>query len=657
MPLSPSLSFDEFPPPSPDAWRETIRDDLGGQDPDAFLEWTSIDGVTLTPFPHRDDLDADAHVSDADAAPPLTDPSAPGNDWRIRQDLDHPAPDAARELAVAAVEGGCTDLGLVLAPPDRRTLDGRAALRSVLDAVPNDVALHLDRGPAAVLGALALETGNRPAPASVAYDPVAALATGTLDDAERAFDLSVDLLADTPKATRTHSVDLRHYPDAGASAEQELAVGLGALSETLHQCTARGAALDALLPRLQSHVAVSTSYVVEIAKLRALRLLVPQVLDAYAETASADASVAPTDLFVQAETSRRTATLLDPHVNMLRHTTAAMAAVLGGCDTLTVRPFDDCVRAPDRFGTRIARNVQLILQHEAHFDVVDDPAAGAYYLETATDQLARRAWDQFQTLEAKGGLLAALRDGRVQSEIGTVRAERCRAVDDRDRVLVGTNHYPSADETLSTHESISSCNNGTKEPIQWGDSALETLREALADGASLSALAHRLAASDDSEIDPLPAVRVATGIEDVRRRTDRFAEQNGTRPLVLLAPLGPPGARSARASFAQNFLGVAGFEIHAPIKFDTPAAVVDRAAEIVPDLLVVCSADAEYPALVPALRSNLAEHGVSPLLIVAGNPAQMEGEVAADEFIHQESSLRATLEVLQNRLDLPAIKD
>jgi methylmalonyl-CoA mutase len=349
--------------------------------------------------------------------------------------------------------------------------------------------------------------------------------------------------------------------------------------------------------------------------------------------------------------------VLDPHVNMLRHTTAAMAAVLGGCDTLTVRPFDDCVRAPDRFGTRIARNVQLILQHEAHFDIVDDPAAGAYYLETATDQLARRAWDRFQTLEANGGLLAALRDGRVQSEIGDVRAERCRAVDDRDRVLVGTNHYPPADEILSTDESASFCNNGTKEPIQWGDSALETLRGTLADGASLPALARRLTATDAAEISPLPTVRVAAGIESVRRRTERHADQNGTRPLVLLAPLGPSGARSARASFAQNFLGVAGFEIRAPLKFDTPAAVADRTAEIVPDLLVVCSADAEYPSLVSALRSNLAEHGVSPLLLVAANPAQMEDEVAADEFIHQESPLRATLEVLQNRLDLPAIKD
>jgi methylmalonyl-CoA mutase len=656
MPSSPSLSFDEFPPPSPDAWREKIRDDLGGTDPAAFLEWDTIDGVTLTPFLHRDDLDGVAHVSDADAAPPLTDPSDPGNDWRVRQDLDHPDLDIARELAVAAVEGGCTDLGLVLGPSNRRILEADD-LKAIVDAIPSDVALHLDRGPTAALGALALETGDRRAPASIAYDPVGALATGTLGDATRAFDLSVDLLADSPATTRTLSVDLRPYHDAGASAVQELAFGLGALSETLHQCTERGAALDALVPRLHFHATISTSYVVEIAKLRALRLLIPQVVDAYAETASADASVAPTDLFVQVETSRRTATVLDPHVNMLRHTTAAMAAVLGGCDTLTVRPFDDCVQAPDRFGTRIARNVQLILQHEAHFDVVDDPAAGAYYLETATDQLARQAWDRFQTLEANGGLLAALRDGRVQSEIGTVRAERCRAVDDRDRVLVGTNHYPSADETLSTHESISSCNNGTKEPIQWGDSALETLREALADGASLSALAHRLAASDDSEIDPLPAVRVATGIEDVRRRTDRFAEQNGTRPLVLVAPLGPPGARSARASFAQNFLGVAGFEIHAPLKFDTPAAVADRAAELSPDLLVVCSADAEYPSLVSALRSNLAERGVSPLLLVAGNPARMKDEVDADEFIYQESPLRATLEALQNRLDLPAIKD
>ncbi|PSQ95922.1 MAG: methylmalonyl-CoA mutase [Bacteroidetes bacterium SW_9_63_38] len=634
-----------------------MQTDLGGRNPDAFLEWESIDGISLTPFLHRADLDEVAHAAPDPEAPPLTDPSALVNDWRIRQNLDAPDPDAARALAMAAVNSGCTDLGLVLGPPNQRRLDGRAGLRSVLAEIPADTPLHLDRGPAAVLGALVLQQEHDTAPASIAYDPVAALATGALGDAARAFDLAVDLLSSVPDTTRSLSVDLRPYHNAGASAVQELAYGLSALSETLHRYTERGVALGPLLPRLQCHIAVSTSYFVEIAKLRALRLLVPQVLDAYAETASVNVSVAASDLFVQAETSRRTATVLDPLVNMLRHTTEAMAAVLGKCDVLSVRPHDDCRRPPDRFGTRIARNVQLILQHEAHFDIVDDPAAGAYYLETATDRLARRAWSQFQTLEDNGGMLSALRDGRVQSTIADVRDERRRAVDDRDRVLVGTNHYPSADEDIFPSKNIFSRNNGNRTPLQWDASALNTLRNALEESPTLSALVHRLSATGEAEIAPLPSVRVGVGIEDMRRRTDRYASERGTPPLVLLAPLGPPGARSARASFARNFLGVAGFEIHSPLKFDAPEAVAERIGALSPEIVVLCSADAEYPSLTATLRSALADHDDSPLLLVVGDPAEMEDEVPADTFIHQDSPLRATLEALQDRLGLPKIDD
>lgn len=662
MPPSTALPplFDDFPPTSTEEWNAKIREDLGGRDPDAVLAWDSVDGLSLSALQRREDLDDVAHVSASAPASPLVDPAGKGNHWRLRQDLRAPDPEAAGALARAAVEGGCTDLGLCLAPPEGMALDGPDALGSVLDGLPDDVTLHLDAGPAAVLGLLALQETDAEAAASVAsvgYDPVGALAAGALPNADRAFDLAAALHTEASSGTRTATVDLRPYHDAGASAVQELAFGLGALSETLHQCTERGVSLSPLRSRLQIHTAVGTSYLVEIAKLRALRLLVPQVLAAYAEATGTDLAFAPADLVVQATTSRRTETVYDPYVNMLRGTTAAMAAVLGGCDVLGVRAYDAPLRPPDRFGTRIARNVQHLLKHEAHLDLVDDPAAGAYYLEAATDQMARRAWSTFQDLERGGGMLAALREGRVQAAIGEVRAERRRAVDDRDRVLVGTNHYPDLDETAPGKQSGLSCNNGTQEPVEWGGNPLDALRRHLDAGRSLPALATALARSGPSDIEALPRVRVTEGIERMRRRTEQYAESKGHTPLVLVAPIGPAGPRSARANFARNFFGVAGFDIKSPLQFGTPVEAADEAAEASPEVVVLCSADGEYPSLAPALKTALAERDCSPLLVVAGNPAQIMDEVPADLFIHRHTSLRETLEAVQDQLELPPLDD
>ena len=227
-------------------------------------------------------------------------------------------------------------------------------------------------------------------------------------------------------------MDLRPYHDAGASAVQELGLGLGALSETLVQLQNRDISPDEIAPALQWIVPVDTSYFVAIAKLRALRLLIPQVLGAF------DVDVDPTSPFIQALTSRRSETRHGPYVNLLRGTTEAASAVIGGCDVLTVRPFTASFAAPSDFSQRLARNTQHILRAESHLDHVADPAAGSYYVEQMTDQIARTAWSFFQDIEADGGFLDALHAGTVQKRIADVRSERMERIANRDHVLVGT---------------------------------------------------------------------------------------------------------------------------------------------------------------------------------------------------------------------------
>ena len=653
--------FEEFPPVSTDEWYEKIRDDLGDRDLADVLQWET-DGVEMPALLRQTDLSGLEHL-DATPSPLSTPaPSAP-NGWRVRQDIAHPDVDTARRLAQTAVDRGATDLGLV---PERDSSTGLPLseprlLTEVLGEVDlSKIRLHLEGGPTApvLLGAL-LESVADPAhlrDATVAFDPVGGRARGHGPSPAEAFDLAADLTTTAPEGVRSLAVDTRVYHEAGATAVQELSYALGALSDTLSHLLDRGCSLSTTLPRLHLLVSVSPRYFVELAKLRALRLLVPQVINAYAQETDSSIRFEPDDVFVQAETSRRSTTVFAPYVNMLRTTTEAMAAVLGGCDVLSVRPHDAALRPAENFSARIARNTQLILEHESHFDAVADPAAGSYYVETLTDKLARTAWAEFQSLEASGGLLKGLQTGTAQPPLQESRDRRQQRVNKRSEVVVGTNHYPDLDETRledldgsRPQKTSSDAEEDTSEPspvpVTFAD-----LRSAVDDASALSPVVERLS-KPSPDLEPLRSIRPSEELESLRLRTERHAREQGHKPVVFLAPLGPTGPRSARATFARNFFGVAGFEIAEDLRFESPDAVAESAEEADADIVVLCSSDRKYPALTSALHSDLQSLKPPPLLVVAGNPDTLD-DVSADAFIHRGSPLLDTLEQFQRRLGI-----
>ena len=652
-PLSPL--FEEFPPTGTDAWLEKISADLGTASVEEALRW-SDEGVEMPAFLRRDDLSKVAHVDlNEERSPLASDEEAAPNGWRIRQNISHPDPEEARRLAAKALEGGATDVGLIPASANERGIDLQKlnALDPLLDGLPlNDAGIHLDGGIAAPVLLAALPDDARAAVQTVGFDPVAALARGSGAAAGEAFDLAADLARTAPGHVRTVAVDARVYHDAGGSAVQELAYTLGVLSEQITQLMDRGVSLSTLSSRLHVLLSVSPQYFVDLAKLRAVRLLVPQVLSAFAEEAETTPQISPDALYVQAETSRRSETAYDPHVNMLRTTTEAMAAVLGGCDVLSVRPYDDALRSATDFSDRIARNTQLILEEESHLDVVTDPSAGSYYIEALTDRLAKAAWEEFQALEATGGLLAELKSGRVQSALREKRDERREAANTRDTVLVGTNHYPYLEETRldDLHEddgdAIPSEEDGEPTPT-----SLDALRSALQSAPSISDVVARLRHSPE-DIAPLPSFRLSRDLEQLRLRTEKHARTHGGAPVAVLAPIGPAGPRSARATFARNFLGVAGFEVVENLRFDSPDAAAKNAAEKDAEIVVLCSSNEEYATLAPALRSALDAMGHTALMIIAGNPEALAPDLPADAFIHRGSPLLNTLADLQARLGI-----
>ena len=245
------------------------------------------------------------------------------------------------------------------------------------------------------------------------------------------------LTADSPHF-RTITADAGMFHNAGATATQELAFTLARLADTYDELTNAGLTMDELVPNTMISLAVGTSYFPEIAKLRALRVLWQRFIRHYSLVTSHS-------LFIHATTSPFYEATATPYTNLLRATTEAMAAVIGGADALTVRPYDAVLTASTggaqtEFSQRIARNVSSLLSEESYLDKVADPAAGSYYIETLTHQLTEAAWAQFLTVEAMGGLAKATTSGYVRRELDMAYRAKKQAVTD-GRVLVGVTKF------------------------------------------------------------------------------------------------------------------------------------------------------------------------------------------------------------------------
>lgn len=344
----------------------------------------------------------------------------------------------------------------------------------------------------------------------------------------------------------------------------------------------RGVAIDRAAASIGFSFAVGSNYFFQIAKLRAFRVVWAQVVESFGgacENASAH---------IHARTSRWNKTIYDPHVNVLRATTEAMSAILGGADSITVAAFDECYRAPDEASRRLARNTQIVLKQEALLAMVADPGAGSYCLETITDFLAREAWKSMQQVESAGGFQKAVAGGLIAQALDRSRTAKESAIASRRRVLTGTNQYANP--------------------------------------------AERALGRIELEVD---SQRGAAPYEALRLRTERSAAKTGRLPRVLLAEIGDARMRAARSNFAANFFACAGFEVQTK-RFDTPEQIAACDA----GLMVLCSADTEYLALATGLIASLKKLGKQTLVLIAGRPESAEQLKAAGvaDFIHVRSN-------------------
>jgi methylmalonyl-CoA mutase len=286
---------------------------------------------------------------------------------------------------------------------------------------------------------------------------------------------------------------------------------------------------------------------------------------------------------------------------MLRTQTEAMSATLGGVNSLTVKAFDSVFRESNEFGERIARNQQLLLKEEAHFEKIVDPAAGSYYIENLTSMLAGEAWDLFIEIEKRGGFLEALSAGYIQDEVEKTASLRNTNVARGREKLLGTNSFPNTKEKRSEELPAK------KDPGQ-------------------------------TEIRPVKIYRAAEMFEELR-----YAVDNSDKiPKVFMLTVGNPVMRKARAQFSSGFFAVAGYEIIDNIGFDTLEDGVNAALKAKADIVVLCSSDEEYADAGPGAHRLL---GDKSLLVIAGEPACEKElrDAGIEYFISMRSDLLSTL--------------
>ena len=605
----------DFPPVSTEEWMAKITADLKGADFDKKLVWKTNEGFNVRPFYRANDIEG---LKTTDLLPgefPYVRGTKTDNNWLIRQDVKVDDPAEANKKALDLLTKGVTSLGFKLSKKDL----GADYIATLLQGIPATVELnfHICVSRAAelveLLAAYFKAQGFDLATlqGSVNFDPMNRMLLKGKDLEEPFITERATALLRAAEALpgyRVIGVNAVSLQDAGAHITQELGYALAWGTQYIEMMDQAGIDPAEAARRVKFNFGVGSNYFMEMAKFRAARMLWALIVDKYLESRPEDVRRAASKMHIHAETTTFNLTIFDANVNMLRTQTEAMSAVLAGVDSLTVLPYDTAYKTADDFSERIARNQQLLLKEESHFDKVVDPAAGSYYIETLTEAIAKQAWAIFLDVEDKGGFFAAIKQGLVQQAITATAEARLKAISSRKEILVGTNQYPNFTETAAGKVTL--------EPhtCKCGCSA------------------------EHGQIATLPHVRGAEQFEALRFATER----SGKRPKVFMLTIGNLAMRLARAQFSSNFFACAGYEIIDNLGFDTVAEGVQAAEKAGADVLVLCSSDDEYATFAPEAY-RLAKGKF--LFVVAGAPACMDDLKAQgiEHFIHVRVNVLDTL--------------
>lgn len=624
--------FSDFPSVSTQTWMDKIMVDLKGADYEKKLVWKTNEGFKVKPFYRREDIEGLKTTEGLPGVfPYVRGTKKNDNTWFIRQDIEVKDAAEANKKALDILNKGVDSLGFKIKGDDLNPALIHTLLKDIcFECI--EVNFTTCHRRVTELAKILVDYFNEKqynrckVKGSINFDPIGKMFTKGKNLSwliERGIE-AVQILADYPKM-RVFNVNSLLFNNAGAYCYQELGYALAWGKAYLQALVDAGMPSYKAAKQIRFNMGISSNYFMEIAKFRAGRLLWANIVKEYnpsheqghctniGEDGSCNCAC---KMFVHAETSQFNLTLFDAHVNLLRTQTEAMSAALAGVNSMTVTPFDKPFATPDEFSERIARNQQLLLKEESHFDKVVDPSAGSYFIENLTASIAEQAWNLFLQVEEEGGIIEAFQKGTVQDAVNASNEARHKAVSQRREVLLGTNQFPNFTELA-----------GNKRPTENGNCCAHENEEA-----------------------PFKAIRTdraASEFEALRLQT----ENSGKRPKAFMLTIGNLAMRQARAQFSCNFLACAGYEVIDNLGFKTIEEGVEAAMKAKADIVVLCSSDDEYATYaIPAFQAV----GDKAMFIVAGAPACMEELKAAgiENFIHVRVNVLETLKEYNAKLGI-----
>jgi len=668
-------------------WQAAARQSVPGGDLDA-LNWHTPDGITVKPLYTADDLQGLAHANSLPGfAPYLRGPQATMyavRPWTIRQYAGFSTAQESNAFYRKALAAGGQGVSVAFDLATHRGYDsdhprvtgdvGKAGV--AIDSV-EDMKILFDR---IDLGKVSVSMTMNGAvlPVLAGYVVAAeeqgvgqAQLSGTIqNDILKEFMVrntyiyppvpSMRIIGDIMEYTASHmprfnsiSISGYHMQEAGANQALELAFTLADGQEYVKTATGKGMDVDEFAPRLSFFWAIGMNFYLEVAKMRAARLLWCRIMQGFG-------AKNPKSLMLRThcQTSGWSLTEQDPYNNIVRTTIEAMAAVFGGTQSLHTNSFDEAIALPTDFSSRIARNTQLIIQEETHIPNVIDPWAGSYMMEKLTQDMADAAWKIIEEVQAMGGMVKAVDSGWAKLKIEAAAAEKQARIDSGQDVIVGVNKY-----RLESHDEIEARdidNVAVREGQIQRLHKIRGERDTTAVDAALAALTRAAQDNSGNLLDlSIKAVRVRATVGEVsdalekafgRHRADthkvsgvyaasydnpanpgaamqqwesikqdivQFAEQQGRRPRVLIAKLGQDGHDRGAKVVATAFADL-GYDVDIGPLFQTPEECARQAIENDVHAVGVSTLAAGHKTLVPAIIAQLRQQGADDIVVFVG---------------------------------------
>ncbi|MFP6732027.1 MAG: methylmalonyl-CoA mutase [Alphaproteobacteria bacterium] len=661
-------------------WAAMAERELKGASPDSLV-WQTPEGIDIKPLYTADDLAEIDHLGGIPGhAPYVRGPRATmyaNRPWTIRQYAGFSTAEESNEFYRRALAGGQKGLSVAFDLATHRgydsddpvavadvgmagvAIDSVEDMKLLFDGIPLDemtVSMTMNGAVLPVLAGYIVAAEEQ----GVAQDMLA----GTIqNDILKEFMVrntyiyppgpSMRIVADIIEHTASHmprfnsvSISGYHMQEAGANAVQELAFTLADGLAYVRAALERGLAIDDFAPRLSFFFCIGMNFFMEIAKLRAARLLWARLMSQFEPNNPISLA-----LRTHCQTSGVSLTEQDPHNNVVRTAYEAMAAVLGGTQSLHTNAFDEALALPSDAAARVARNTQLILAEETGVDRVIDPLAGSYYVESLTASLAHHAWALIEEVEGLGGMTKAMETGMPKLRIEESAAKRQARIDRAEEVIVGVNKYqsdpdqPIALRRIDNH-AVRDAQIARLEKLRANrdeavcQATLAALSEAAASGEgnllALAIEASRARATVGETTQALessfgryrPEIRTITGVYGaaydgdaefaaIQEATRAFEGDHGRRPRMLVVKLGQDGHDRGAKVIATAFADI-GFDVDLGPLFQTPQEAARQAIENDVHVIGVSTQAGAHRSLVPDLIAALKAGGDDGILVVCG---------------------------------------